>query len=160
VALQAPAPERLVQGGLPTEATVVQVLVARYADHLPLYRQAQMLARQELTLGPEVLARLAGHMSGVGFYDLVKGGAAPIATGEAAKRTNRQRIAALYTIEAEIRGRPARERLTVRQARSRPLMADLFTWHEAQNPGACCGAARRRRRSATLLHRPGEPARQ
>jgi len=34
--LQAAAPERLVPGGLPTEATVSQVLVARYADHLPL----------------------------------------------------------------------------------------------------------------------------
>ncbi|WP_245906755.1 IS66 family transposase, partial [Teichococcus aestuarii] len=60
VVLQAPAPERLVPGGLPTEATVAQVLVARYADHLPLYRQAQMLARQGLTLGREVLADWLG----------------------------------------------------------------------------------------------------
>nr|WP_120010758.1 transposase [Pseudoroseomonas vastitatis] len=60
VVLQAPAPERLVPGGLPTEATVAQVLVAHYADHLPLYRQAQMLARQGLTLGREVLADWLG----------------------------------------------------------------------------------------------------
>jgi transposase len=40
------APPRLIEGGLPTEATVAHVLVARYADHLPLYRQAQMMARQ------------------------------------------------------------------------------------------------------------------
>jgi hypothetical protein len=60
VVLQAAAPERLVPGGLPTEATVAQVLVARYADHLPLYRQAQMLARQGLTLGREVLADWLG----------------------------------------------------------------------------------------------------
>lgn len=58
VVLQAAAPERLVPGGLPTEATVAQVLVARYADHLPLYRQAQMLARQGLIIGREVLV---GH---------------------------------------------------------------------------------------------------
>lgn len=58
--LQAPAPERLVPGGLPTEAMVAQVLVARYADHLPLYRQAQMLARQGLTIGREVLASWLG----------------------------------------------------------------------------------------------------
>jgi transposase len=60
VVLQAPATERLVPGGLPTEAAVAQVLVARYADHLPLYRQAQMLARQGLTLGREVLADWLG----------------------------------------------------------------------------------------------------
>jgi transposase len=40
--VQAPAPERLIKGGLPTEAMVASVLVAKYAWHLPLYRQAQM----------------------------------------------------------------------------------------------------------------------
>src|SRR5215218_2052770 len=39
VVLQAPAPARLAEGGMPTEATVAHVLVSRYADHLPLYRQ-------------------------------------------------------------------------------------------------------------------------
>src|SRR5207253_3530877 len=38
--VQAPAPERLIKGGLPTEAMVAYVLVAKYAWHLPLYRQA------------------------------------------------------------------------------------------------------------------------
>jgi transposase len=33
VVVQAPAPERLIEGGMPTEATVAQVLVSRYADH-------------------------------------------------------------------------------------------------------------------------------
>jgi transposase len=41
--VQAPAPERLIKGGLPTETMVAYVLVAKYAWHLPLYRQAQML---------------------------------------------------------------------------------------------------------------------
>jgi transposase len=36
--VQAPAPGRLIEGGLPTEATVAHVLVSKYADHLPLYR--------------------------------------------------------------------------------------------------------------------------
>src|SRR3954454_13433940 len=31
------APARLIEGGIPTEALVAHVLVARYADHLPLY---------------------------------------------------------------------------------------------------------------------------
>jgi transposase len=42
VVVQAPAPERLIPGGLPTEATVSHVLVSRYADHLLLYRQSQI----------------------------------------------------------------------------------------------------------------------
>ena len=50
VVVQAPAPARLIEGGLPTEATVAQVLVSKYADHLPLYRQAQIYARQGITL--------------------------------------------------------------------------------------------------------------
>jgi transposase len=37
--VQAPAPERLIKGGLPTEAMVAHVLVAKYAWHLPLYRK-------------------------------------------------------------------------------------------------------------------------
>uniref|UniRef100_UPI00177FB8B2 IS66 family transposase n=1 Tax=Mesorhizobium silamurunense TaxID=499528 RepID=UPI00177FB8B2 len=44
VVVQAPAPARLVEGGIPTEATVAHVLVSKYADHLPLYRQAQIYA--------------------------------------------------------------------------------------------------------------------
>ncbi len=42
--VQAPAPERLIKAGLPTEKKVASVLVAKYARHLPLYRQTQMLA--------------------------------------------------------------------------------------------------------------------
>jgi transposase len=48
--VQMPAPARLIEGGIPTEALVAHVLVARYADHLPLYRQAQIMARQSLPL--------------------------------------------------------------------------------------------------------------
>jgi transposase len=237
--VQAPAPARLIEGGIPTEALVAHVLVARYADHLPLYRQAQMMARQGVILErstlsfwmgyaaaevapvvarlreimltstrifadetvvpvldpgrgrtkqgyfwaiacddrpwggsqpPAVVYRYApgrGHshadtlLSGYrgilqcdgyaaykkfggsrsadppvtlafcwahvrrGFYDLAKT-KAPIAT-EALKR-----IAALYQIEADIRGTSADERRTVRQAESKPLVADLRIWFEAQ----------------------------
>ena len=42
--VQAAAPARLIEGGLSTEALVAQVLVSKYADHLPLYRQAQIYA--------------------------------------------------------------------------------------------------------------------
>jgi transposase len=237
--VQAPAPPRLIEGGIPTEAMVAHVLVARYADHLPLYRQAQMLARQGVIIERStlsfwmgyaaaevapVVARLRemllastrifadetvvpvldpgrgrtkqgyfwavacddrpwggsqppavvysyapgrGHIHantllggyrGIlqcdgyaaykkfggskaadppvtlafcwahvrrGFYDLAKT-KAPIAT-EALKR-----IAALYEIEAGVRGKSAADRLAVRQAESKPLVAELRVWFEEQ----------------------------
>ncbi len=59
--MQAEAPARLIEGGLPTEATVAQVLVSKYADHLPLYRQAQIYARQGIALDRSTLADWVGH---------------------------------------------------------------------------------------------------
>jgi transposase len=230
--VQAPAPGRLIEGGLPTDGTVAQVLVAKYADHLPLYRQAQIYARQGLTLDRSTLAdwvgraafhlrpvherlldklkaspklfadettapvldpgrgrtktgqlwayarddrpwsgtdppgvayvyapdrtaeRPATHLAGFQgvlqvdgyeayktlarrgavqlafcwshvrrpFYELAQSGPAPIAA-EALSR-----MAALYRIEAEIRGRSAAVRQAVRQARSRPLVEAFEPW--------------------------------
>ena len=227
--VQAPAPARLIEGGLPTDGTVAQVLVSKFADHLPLYRQAQIYARQGLMLDRSTLAdwvgraafhlrpvherlldklkaspklfadettapvldpgrgrtktgqlwayarddrpwggtdppgvayvyapdrtaeRPATHLAGFQgvlqvdgyeaykvlarrgavqlafcwshvrrpFYELAQSGPAPIAA-EALVR-----IAALYRIESEIRGRSADERRAVRQARSRPLVEAL-----------------------------------
>ena len=241
VVVQTPAPPRLIEGGLPTEALVAHVLVSRYADHLPLYRQAQILARQGVVLdratlwrsgwatrrsrstrwcagcgrscwpsarvfadetvvpvldpgrgrtkhgyfwaiarddrpwggtdppavayryapgrgteharallggyrgilqcdgyaayksladpagarGPRVLAFCWSHVQR-GFYDLARTAAAPIATEALA------RIAALYRIEADIRGQQAAARRDARQARSRPLVAELHAWFTAQ----------------------------
>ena len=59
--VQAPAPERLIKGGLPTEAMVAHVLVAKYAWHLPLYRQAQMLLAQGIEIKRSVLAFWVGY---------------------------------------------------------------------------------------------------
>jgi transposase len=59
--VQAPASERLIKGGLPTEAMVAYVLTAKYAWHLPLYRQAQMLAAQGLDIKRSVLAFWVGY---------------------------------------------------------------------------------------------------
>ena len=58
---QAPAPARIVEGGIPTEALIAQVLVAKYADHLPLYRQAQIYARQGIQLDRSTLADWVGR---------------------------------------------------------------------------------------------------
>ncbi|MFD1912636.1 IS66 family transposase [Halodurantibacterium flavum] len=59
--IQAPAPARLIQAGLPTEATVAHVLVSKYADHLPLYRQAQIMSRQGIDLDRSTLADWVGR---------------------------------------------------------------------------------------------------
>jgi transposase len=57
----AAAPPRLIEGGLPTEATVAHVLVARYADHLPLYRPTQMMARRGVAIVRSTLAFWVGY---------------------------------------------------------------------------------------------------
>jgi transposase len=236
VVVQAAAPARLIEGGLPTEATVSQVLVSKYADHLPLYRQAQIYARQGITLDRSTLADWVGraawllrpvherllarlktstklfadettapvldpgrgrtkvgqfwayarddrpwggadppgvayvyapdrkaerpiiHLAGFTgilqvdgyagyralaksgsvqlafcwahvrrhFYELAVGGPAPIAS-EALKR-----IAALYAIEAECRGRGPDERRALRQEKSRPILDALEHWLKAK----------------------------
>lgn len=51
----APPPAFLVAKGLPTDALAIQVLVAKYADHLPLYRQSAIFARSGLPLGRSTL---------------------------------------------------------------------------------------------------------
>src|SRR3954470_13496928 len=48
--VQAPAPERPITGGMATEALLAHVLVAKFCDHLPLYRQAAIFARQGIEL--------------------------------------------------------------------------------------------------------------
>lgn len=235
VVVQEAAPPRLIEGGIPTEALVSHVAVARYADHQPLHRQSQMMARQGVMLDRSTLASWMGYAGaevapvvarlreivlasgrvfadetvvpvldpgrgrtkkgyfwavarddrgwggsdppavvytyapgrghhhaqallgdyrgivqcdGYGaykqlasparndpavtlafcwshlrreFYDLAKFGA-PIAT------ETLSRIAALYQIEAKIRGTSAEHRLAVRQAESRPLVEDLHSW--------------------------------
>ena len=40
----------------PTEATVAHVLVSKFADHLPLYRQAQILERSGVHVSRATLA--------------------------------------------------------------------------------------------------------
>jgi transposase len=59
--VQAPAPARIVEGGIPTEAVIAQVLVSKYADHLPLYRQTHIYARQGIQLDRSTLADWVGR---------------------------------------------------------------------------------------------------
>ena len=62
------------------------------------------------------------------FYDLMEAQRSPIAT-EAVER-----IAPLYAIEKEIRGRSPAERQKVRNVRARPLLDAMKVWLEASLP--------------------------
>src|SRR5690349_5725509 len=59
--VQAPAPERPIAGGMATEALLAHVLVAKYGDHLPLYRQAGIFARQGVELDRSTLCDWVGR---------------------------------------------------------------------------------------------------
>src|SRR5437763_2204389 len=237
--VQAPAPERPVTGGMATEALLAQVLVAKYADHLPLYRQAGIFARQGVELDRSTLCdwvgracwwleplwRLlrrhvmastrifaddttlpvldpgrgrtkTGRLWAYGVDDRPWGGSTPPAvvylyaedrrgerpaahlagfrgilqvdgyggfkslledrppgeirlafcwahcrrrfyeihqaTGSPLAEEALRRIGELYKVEAEIRGRSAEERRTLRQERSRPIVDALHGWLTAQ----------------------------
>jgi len=56
----AEAPARPIDGGMPTEALVVHVVVSKFCDSLPLYRQSQMLARQGIALDRSTLSNWVG----------------------------------------------------------------------------------------------------
>jgi len=57
---QAPAPERPIAGGMATPALLAQVLIAKYCDHTPLYRQSQIFARHGVDLARSTLAGWVG----------------------------------------------------------------------------------------------------
>jgi transposase len=59
--VQAPALERPITGGMASEALLAHVLVAKYADFLPLYRQAQIFARQGIELDRSTLCDWVGR---------------------------------------------------------------------------------------------------
>ena len=60
---QMPAPPRLIESALPTEALIAHVMVSKYADHLPLYRQSQIFARSGIELHRCTLADWVGKAS-------------------------------------------------------------------------------------------------
>ena len=59
--IQAPAPSFVVDQGIPTDALVAQVVVSKYADHCPLYRQSGIYARQGITIERSVFADWVGR---------------------------------------------------------------------------------------------------
>jgi transposase len=57
---QVPAPERPIAKGLASPGLLAHVLISKYCDHLPLYRQSQIFARQGVELDRSTLANWAG----------------------------------------------------------------------------------------------------
>lgn len=61
--VQAPAPSRPIARGLAGPGFLAHVLVSKYCDHLPLYRQCQIYAREGLDLDRSTLADWVGGAS-------------------------------------------------------------------------------------------------
>lgn len=67
---QAPVPAEIIDKGLPTSGLLAHVLVAKHADHLPLYRQEAIFERAGLAIARSTLAAWVG-VCGVRLQPLV-----------------------------------------------------------------------------------------
>ena len=67
---QAPVAAHVIDKGIPTAGLLAQVLVAKYADHLPLYRQQSIFGRAGLAIPRSTLAHWVG-ICGVRLQPLV-----------------------------------------------------------------------------------------
>ena len=61
--VQAPAPSRPIARGLAGPGLLAHVLVSKYCDHLPLYRQSEIYARAGVELERSTLADWVGGTS-------------------------------------------------------------------------------------------------
>jgi len=59
--VQAPVPAHVIDKGLPTASLLAQVLVAKYLDHLPLYRQEAIFERAGHAIARSTLAQWVGE---------------------------------------------------------------------------------------------------
>ena len=67
---QAPVPAQIIDKGIPTSGLLAQVLVAKYSDHLPLYRQETIFGRAGYAIPRSTLAQWVG-VCGVQLQPLV-----------------------------------------------------------------------------------------
>ena len=83
---------------------------------------------EQLTAGSKIALAACWAHTRRKFYEIAQADGSPIAI-EAARR-----IAEIYALEAQVRGRPPAERVARRQTSSRPLVDALRIWLEAQLP--------------------------
>ncbi len=57
---QAPLPSRPIEKGRPGPGLLAHILVSKYGDHLPLYRQSQIMAREGIDINRSTLAGWVG----------------------------------------------------------------------------------------------------
>ena len=67
---QAPVPAHVIDKGIPTTGLLAQVLIAKYLDHVPLYRQEAIFGRAGLPIPRSTLAQWVGQC-GVALQPLV-----------------------------------------------------------------------------------------
>ena len=79
--VQAPAPQRPIARGLAGPGLLAHVLVSKYCDHLPLYRQSQIYAREGVDLDRSTLADWVGQSSAL-LAPLVAALAAHVLAGD------------------------------------------------------------------------------
>ena len=70
ILIQAPVPAQIIDKGIPTSGLLAQVLVAKYSDHLPLYRQEAIFARSGFAIPRSTLSAWVG-VCGVQLQPLV-----------------------------------------------------------------------------------------
>ncbi|KWS24577.1 transposase [Pseudomonas syringae pv. syringae] len=68
--IQAPVPAQVIDKGIPTAALLAHVIIAKFADHLPLYRQESIFGRAGLAIPRSTLAQWVG-VTGVQLQPLV-----------------------------------------------------------------------------------------
>ena len=68
---QEPMPAHIIDGGMPTAGLLAQVLIAKYDDHLPLYRQSEIYARSGVELARSTLSAWVGQC-GVALAPIVQ----------------------------------------------------------------------------------------
>jgi transposase len=61
--VQAPAPTRPIERGMAGPGLLAHVIVGKYGDHIPLYRQAEIYAREGVELDRTLLAQWVGSAS-------------------------------------------------------------------------------------------------
>ena len=68
--IQAPVPAHVIDKGIPPAGLLAHVMVAKFADHLPLYRQEEIFGRAGLAIARSTLAQWVGQ-TGVQLQPLV-----------------------------------------------------------------------------------------
>jgi hypothetical protein len=111
-----------------TSGSCVGLEILRPFAFVPLYRQAEIYARDGVELDRSTKPRWPSE--GIGGYGAVRWPFFDLYAAHKSAKEALERIAALYAIEDEIRGRSAEERRKVRNERSRPLLESLKQWLE------------------------------